>query len=191
MKMPMGHQWRTCRDFFRPTEANFRAILSDNGNIAVVEVGEMDYYRCRSTCASLPGAWSIVNENTVGIILDNVEAEVHFEATHTDSGTSVWYLYPDGESYQTSQNNTNSPRRGPASVTPSSAHGLSTATALAELQARKHSINASVKSSLKGGTRSVGFRIIMTNRGTGQELAPKIFMGNQSQTHASFWRWEQ
>ena len=30
------------------------AILSDNGNIAVVEVGSLNYYKCRSTCASLP-----------------------------------------------------------------------------------------------------------------------------------------
>ena len=48
------------------------AILSDNGNIAVVEVGNgLSYYGCRANCASLPGPWSIVDENTVGLVLEN------------------------------------------------------------------------------------------------------------------------
>ena len=64
------------------------AILSDNGNIAVVEVGELDYYRCRSTCASLPGAWSIVNENSVGLVLDEIDGLAFFDARYV-SGSCV------------------------------------------------------------------------------------------------------
>ena len=45
------------------------AILSADGNTAVVEVGSMDYLTCKSTCAALPGVWDIIDDNSAGLVL--------------------------------------------------------------------------------------------------------------------------
>ena len=164
------------------------AILSDNGNIAVVEVGNMDYYRCRSTCASLPGAWSLVNENTVGIILDNVDGTVHFNATHTDSGTSVWYLYPDGESYQTPQNLTDFQRQCfcYAKQRPRVEYSYCSGGAPSE-----EAFNQCISEKLAEGWYPLsGF----PNHHDKQPAYGYNIAGSQPYTqfsHASFWRWEQ
>lgn len=45
------------------------AILSSDGNTAVVEVGSMNFLTCKLTCAALPGVWDIIDENSAGLIL--------------------------------------------------------------------------------------------------------------------------
>ena len=46
------------------------AILAEDLNTAVLYVGNMGYLKCRSTCASLSGPWSMIDLNSAGLILD-------------------------------------------------------------------------------------------------------------------------
>ena len=46
------------------------AILAEDLNTAVLYVGDMGYLKCNSTCASLPGPWSMIDLNSAGLILD-------------------------------------------------------------------------------------------------------------------------
>ena len=46
------------------------AILAEDLNTAVLYVGNMGYLKCRSTCASLSGPWSMIDLNSAGLMLD-------------------------------------------------------------------------------------------------------------------------
>ena len=169
------------------------AILSDNGNIAVVEVGNMDYYRCRSTCASLPGAWSIVNENSVGLILDQVDGwhTAWFEPSVLTSGTSLYKIGPNGQS-----DSYNSDEPGPvgqcfcsAKQRPRVEYSYCSGGAPSE-----EAFNQCINEKLAEGWYPLsGFPNHHDKQGYRGNVSPPSFGGSgySSQTHASFWRWEQ
>ena len=164
------------------------AILSDNGNIAVVEVGEMDYYRCRSTCASLPGAWSIVNENSVGLVLDEIDGLAFFDARHVSgSGAASWYVASDGESYNSTGSSTDNERECfcYAKQRPRVEYSYCSGSAPSE-----EAFNQCISEKLAEGWYPLsGFP-------TPRDRQASIYYSNynttyNAQTHASFWRWEQ
>ena len=45
------------------------AVLSENGNMAVVGVGTLNYFDCLFTCASLPGRWTLIDEYSAALAL--------------------------------------------------------------------------------------------------------------------------
>jgi len=163
-------------------------ILSDNGNIAVVEVGNMDYYQCRSTCASLPGAWSIVNENSVGLVLNEIDYQAFFDAPVSGSGNTVYYVTSNGESY-----------------------GSTGASADIELECfcyakqrprveysycsggtpSEEAFNQCISEKLAQGWYPLSGLPMEHSRQAGGTSAYYNGTSYDSQTHASFWRWEQ
>tara|TARA_Y100000991_G_C21911586_1_gene322560 strand:- start:126 stop:737 length:612 start_codon:yes stop_codon:yes gene_type:complete len=48
------------------------AILNDDSTIAILDQGIGTYVSCRTTCASLPGSWSLVDIESAGNILDQM-----------------------------------------------------------------------------------------------------------------------
>ena len=166
------------------------AILSDNGNIAVVEVGEMDYYRCRSTCASLPGAWSIVNENSVGLVLDEIDYQAFFDARYViGSGNAYSYVDSDGESYSSTGASTDTERECfcSAKQRPRVEYSYCSGGAPSE-EAFNQCINeklAEVWYPLSGFPNHHDKQGYYGNQGN---MAAQPYA---LQTHASFWRWEQ
>ena len=166
------------------------AILSDNGNIAVVGVGEMDYYRCRSACASLPGAWSIVNENSVGLILDQVSSPmIWFEPGHITTGTQALVIDDAGET---------------STVAAASLDGIRPCFCYAKQRPRVEysycsgsapsdvAFNQCINEKLAEGWYPLsGFPNHHDKQGYAAGSGSQNNYGHQSQTHASFWRWEQ
>ena len=164
------------------------AILSDNGNIAVVEVGEMDYYRCRSTCASLPGAWSLVNENSVGLILNQIGGGVDawFEPMYTESWQS--------EAFRISGSGNPNPVGAPydyqcfcyAKQRPRVEYSYCSGGAPSE-----EAFNQCISEKLAEGWYPLsGFPNHHDKQGyTGGQGGQYVHF--QNITHASFWRWEQ
>ena len=71
------------------------AILSDNGNIAVVEVGSLNYYKC--TLYLRLSAGCLVHsrhENSVGLVIDEIGGTAFFDTRHVSvsgecTGTST------------------------------------------------------------------------------------------------------
>lgn len=163
------------------------AILSDNGNIAVVEVGNMDYYRCRSTCASLPGAWSIVNENSVGLVLDEVFSTAFFDARHINGSTWPYNIaYNSGESSNGSASSTDNSRECfcYAKQRPRVEYTYCSGGAPSE-----EAFNQCISEKLAEGWYPLsGFPNHHDLQGYtgGSSLTPFTYF-----THASFWRWEQ
>ncbi|MDB0025355.1 hypothetical protein N9D95_02305 [Flavobacteriales bacterium] len=161
-------------------------ILSDNGNIAVVEVGDMDYYRCRSTCASLPGAWSLVNENSVGLILNQMDGEAWFEPMYTEN----WL----NEAFKIS---------GSGNPNPSNAQDERQCFCFAKQRPRveysycsggapsEEAFNQCISEKLAEGWYPLsGFPSMRDQQGY---IGDNDNFNNMysPQTHASFWRWEQ
>jgi len=165
------------------------AILSDNGNIAVVEVGEMDYYRCRSTCASLPGAWSIVNENSVGLVLDEIDGFAFFDARHVSgSGGAYWYVGSDGESYNSTGSSADNERECfcYAKQRPRVEYSYCSGGEPSE-----EAFNQCISEKLAQGWYPLSGFPMEHSRQAGGTSAYYNGTSYDSQTHASFWRWEQ
>ena len=163
------------------------AILSDNGNIAVVEVGEMDYYRCRSTCASLPGAWSLVNENAVGLILDElVQGFAWFETLHAASTNAKYTI--DGIAYKyTTDTPTNRRCFCYAKQRPRVEYSYCSGGAPSE-----EAFNQCISEKLAEGWYPLsGFPMEHSRQGYAGSTGSSTVVNHQPQTHASFWRWEQ
>ena len=163
------------------------AILSDNGNIAVVEVGSLNYYLCRSACASLPGAWSLVNENSVGLILNQIGGgvEAWFEPMYTESWQS--------EAFRISGSGNPNPVGAQyeyqcfcyAKQRPSVEYSYCSGGAPSE-----EAFNQCISEKLAEGWYPLsGFPMEHSRQGaTGSASYPLSYA---PQTHASFWRWEQ
>jgi hypothetical protein len=168
------------------------AILSDNGNIAVVEVGNMDYYRCRSTCASLPGAWSIVNENSVGLVLDEIDYLAFFESRYViGSGNAYSYVDSDGESYNSTGSSTDNERECfcYAKQRPRVEYSYCSGGEPSE-EAFNQCINEKLA---EGWYLLSGFpnhHDVQAHDGR-PNSASEISTFYAEKTHASFWRWEQ
>ncbi len=166
------------------------AILSDNGNIAVVEVGNMDYYRCRSTCASLPGAWSIVNENSVGLVLDEIVYQAFFDAPVSGSGNTVYYVTSNGESYGSTGLSADIERECfcYAKQRPRVEYSYCSGGTPSE-----EAFNQCISEKLAQGWYPLsGFpnhHDIQAHDGA--QNSPVISTYYEQRTHASFWRWEQ
>lgn len=160
------------------------AILSDNGNIAVVEVGSMNYYQCRSTCSSLPGAWSIVNENSVGLVLDEIQSNAFFDARHVSgSSGAYWFVYNDGESSNGTGSGTDIERecfcyaKQRPRVEYTYCSGSSPYTS---------AFNQCISEKLAEGWYPLSGFLTPRDR-----QASNNSTNYQEKTHASFWRWEQ
>ena len=72
------------------------AVISSNGEMAVTEVGQMSYLRCRTSCASLAGVWSMIDENSAGLAIDSLDfgggyAWVDLNSHHLSVGSESWY----------------------------------------------------------------------------------------------------
>ena len=168
------------------------AILSDNGNIAVVEVGNMDYYRCRSTCASLPGAWSLVNENSVGLVLDEIIYQAFFDARHVSgSGNTVYYVTSNGESYGSTGVSADTERECFCATKqrPKVEYSYCSGGTPSE-----EAFNQCISEKLAEGWYPLsGFpnhHDIQAHDGLNGN-SPHISTNYEQRTHASFWRWEQ
>ena len=168
------------------------AILSDNGNIAVVEVGSLNYYKCRSTCASLPGAWSIVNENSVGLILDQVNGgyAAWFYPQHINGSTTVAFgISTSGESNDYSYLNTDIEKQCfcYAKQRPRVEYSYCSGSAPSE-----EAFNQCISEKLAEGWYPLsGFPNHHDKQGyTGGQVS-NVNVSFQNITHASFWRWEQ
>ena len=48
------------------------AVLSENGENAVVNMGDMQYPVCASTCKNLPGFWSVASLEDLGLVWSTV-----------------------------------------------------------------------------------------------------------------------
>ena len=167
------------------------AILSDNGNIAVVEVGNMAYYRCRSTCASLPGAWSIVNENSVGLVIDEIGGTAFFDARHVSgSGAAYWYINSAGDSYNSIGASAGAERECFCATEQRPRLEYSHCSGGTPSEA---AFNQCISEKLAEGWYPLsGFpnhHDIQAHDGS--ENGPTISTYYEHQTHASFWRWEQ
>tara|TARA_B110000003_G_scaffold273941_1_gene312673 strand:- start:191 stop:859 length:669 start_codon:yes stop_codon:yes gene_type:complete len=168
------------------------AILSDNGNIAVVEVGSLNYYKCRSTCASLPGAWSIVNENSVGLILDQVNDgyAAWFYPQHINgSTTGAFGISPSGESSGYSSLSTDIEKQCfcYAKQRPRVEYSYcSGGTPIEE------AFNQCINEKLSEGWYPLsGFPMEHSRQGATGTSSQSYQISYNPQTHASFWRWEQ
>ena len=60
------------------------AILAEDLNTAVLYVGNMGYLKCRSTCASLSGPWSMIDLNSAGLMLDEYTAQTWISTENQD-----------------------------------------------------------------------------------------------------------
>ena len=72
------------------------AVLSSSGEMAVTHVGQMPYLKCRTSCASLPGMWSIIDENSAGLAIESLDfggsyAWVDLNSHHLSVGSVSWY----------------------------------------------------------------------------------------------------
>ena len=70
--------------------------LSSSGEMAVTQVGQMPYLKCRTSCASLPGMWSIIDENSAGLAMYSLDfgggyAWVDLNSHHLSVGSESWY----------------------------------------------------------------------------------------------------
>lgn len=161
------------------------AILSDNGNIAVVEVAATDLYRCRANCASLPGAWSIVDQINVGLILDQISAD-NF-STWVEIQNSVNYpafgINPNGEVQYVTWANTRLPKRCfcAAKQRPKVEYSFCSGN-----DPSNGEFNLCISEKLAEGWYPLsGFPNHHDKQTSGYTAS------FQNITHASFWRWEQ
>lgn len=156
-------------------------ILSDNGNIAVVRVENMNYYRCRSSCASLPGAWSIINENAVGLILDELaDGPTWFEPLNDVNTNGRWTIDAFGYILEPAAHNVRlcfcSAKQRPR-VEYSYCSGGAPSEA---------NFNQCINEKLAQGWYPLsGFPMEHSRQ------ASEYSATYGHQTHASFWRWEQ
>ena len=165
------------------------AILSDNGNIAVVEVGNMDYYRCRSTCASLPGAWSLVNENSVGLVLDEISGNAYFDSPVSGSANTVYYVTSNGESFGSTGASADNVRECFCATKqrPRVEYSYCSGGAPSEEE-----FNQCISEKLAEGWYPLsGFPMEHSRQGYAGWTGSTTVVNHQPQTHASFWRWEQ
>ena len=162
------------------------AILSDNGNIAVVEVGSLNYYLCRSACASLPGAWSLVNENSVGLILNQIGGgEAWFEPMYTES----W----QHEAFKIT---------GSGNPNPDNAQNEHQCFCYAKQRPRvEYSYCSGGTPSEEAFNQCINEKLAqgwypLSGFPTPRDRQASVYYNNNNtfynaQTHASFWRWEQ
>lgn len=175
------------------------ATLSNNGNIAVVEVGNgLSYYSCSAQCASLPGPWSIVDDNTVGLVLPDLQM----------NGGYAWFKAgtSSGE-YSSGQGITPSGETGPG--TPVLTDNAYRCFCYAKQRPRveysycsggdptEEAFNQCISEKLAEGWYPLsGFPTARDRQHATGAQAYNVSNGvgaspYQAQTHASFWRWEQ
>ena len=94
------------------------AILSTDGNTAVVEVGSMNYLTCKSTCAALPGVWDIIDDNSAGLILPTLTSgawlnlqSYNYSSASSGGSAYAYELYGNGETNALSENNWDNNRK--------------------------------------------------------------------------------
>ena len=162
------------------------AILSDNGNIAVVEVGDMDYYRCRSACASLPGAWSLVNENSVGLILDELVGGYAWFETLNAANTNTKYTVDGIANRYITDPAINKRCFCHAKQRPRVEYSYCSGGEPSE-----EAFNQCISEKLSQGWYPLSGFPMEHSRQAGGTSAFYNGTSFDSQTHASFWRWEQ
>lgn len=72
------------------------AVISEDGESAIVAMGQMQYPVCAFSCKSLPGFWEIPTLEQFGMIWDEVGTE-----TNTNNNSTQYYVRPsnpDGNS---------------------------------------------------------------------------------------------
>ena len=170
------------------------ATLSNNGNIAVMEVGEMKYYQCHSACASLPGAWSMVDQKSAALILEQVSGNMWIDlATEGLSQTSGLHMNYNG--YVTGSVGTSPPthtcccyaKQRPRVEYSYCSGGDPTEEAFNQCISEKLAEGwypLSGFPTARDRQHSTGAQAYNVSNGVG--ASPY-----QAQTHASFWRWEQ
>jgi len=73
------------------------AVISEDGQSAIVAMGQMQYPVCAFTCKSLPGFWDIPTLEQFGMIWDEVGIE-----TNLNSYSSRYYVRPSNPNTYTS-----------------------------------------------------------------------------------------
>ena len=127
--------------------------LSEDSLSAMYDAGTMNYVECQLECSTLPGQWKMPRLNEVQVANQAMWIETsQREVLHTGSYFNVKYLTPEGhlDDEDLSYN------RACFCVTKERPR-WSTATALEGHHQAKDSINASTRSSLKGGIHSAVF----------------------------------
>jgi len=65
------------------------AILSEDGENAVVNLGDMSYPECASSCRNLPGFWSVSTLEDLGLVWNTVNSNTWLKP----EGTTPMFLY--------------------------------------------------------------------------------------------------
>jgi len=60
------------------------ATLAEDLNTAVLYIGDFGYLKCRSNCASLQGPWSMIDLNSAGLILDELNGQAWISIDRND-----------------------------------------------------------------------------------------------------------
>ena len=172
------------------------AILSDNGNIAVLEVSELNYLGCRSACASLPGVWSIIDANTAGICVSDITSAAWIDLPSHRIGTSssttnvyAHLLHADGEVGGTNGTTWDDSNQCfcYAKQRPRVEYSYCSGGAPSE-----EAFNQCISEKLAEGWYPLsGFPMEHSRQGAIGASSSSYQISYNHQTHASFWRWEQ
>ena len=65
------------------------AILSEDGENAVVNLGDMSYPECAASCRNLPGSWSVSTLEDLGLVWNTVNSNTWLKP----EGTTPMFLY--------------------------------------------------------------------------------------------------
>ena len=69
------------------------AILSDDGENAVVNLGDMSYPECAASCRNLPGFWSVATIEDLGLVWNTVNSNTWLKREKGAVSTSYMYFY--------------------------------------------------------------------------------------------------
>jgi len=167
------------------------AVLSDNENFAVVDMGTANYVNCVTGCAQLPGHWALVDESSAGLVVEQFAIDANVRAWVTLRGFNYGSGYGNllnpvlkntGEVYLSS--NSSYIERGcfcVAKQRPKVEYDYCTGGAPDDA-----SFNQCISEKLADGWYPLsGFPFDRSRQASWHETT------YSSQTHASFWRWEQ
>ncbi|MAU76847.1 MAG: hypothetical protein CL831_08255 [Crocinitomicaceae bacterium] len=72
------------------------AVLSEDGENAVVNIGDMSYPECASSCRNLPGFWSVATLEDLGIVWSTLYSTYHIWLHRSDSSPNPGLLVNSG-----------------------------------------------------------------------------------------------
>ena len=80
------------------------AIVSEDGESAIVYMGEMGYPLCAMSCKNLPGIWSLTTLDDLGLVWDELTIEISQASTWIEQANTYSTPYDNVLEYLTSGN---------------------------------------------------------------------------------------